>query len=520
MADFYPVLARAVSQLPVDAPQARRDLYDYARGILIAQLRERDPGVSLPELMREKAALKSAIRKVEAAALPAPRRPSIRLSSDRAAPGPGGGPGGGPQGRNVPIDVDAVFRVSNLADGERSVPFSDRSEHLSAAVFSHDDGSRSNPIRPGQSATNQNSFSVKLDPGLSQQQPVDEHFSTEIDNLDFGEFIAQSDMTTKTSVDPFVDRTAPRPVIMVSKDTEALDNPNALARSAPDDIIRSWDHDREDALSRLAVEDPSTRVGSRGADWTSPQPEPHPALGSSVNRSADRKRPAIGISQQANDWRKLNEASYQAGDENVRKWKSDRRAVLQAARDDLVGRNEDPEHSQNPYAGRAPSDLSDPIADRLKTRLALNRLTGPTDASRKSSGANPEANDDLRRSEPDPVQRKSRISSQANARSVRTQPMVGGADEPASFGLALLGLGLFVAVLAFVAITCVPLVVIHFPRLLWFAQHLFDSPKALATITITSSLLLLLFVPIFRKRRKKSALGLLWRSMRPTMHST
>ena len=58
--------------------------------------------------------------------------------------------------------------------------------------------------------------------------------------------------TTEISVDPFVDRTAPRPVIMVSKDTEALDNPNELTRSPPDGIIRTWDHDREDALSKYS----------------------------------------------------------------------------------------------------------------------------------------------------------------------------------------------------------------------------------------------------------------------------
>lgn len=512
MADFYPVLARAVSQLPVDAPQARRDLYDHARAILIAQLRKLDPDVSPPEVMREQAALESAIRKVEGEVSSAPRRPSIQLSSHRAAHGPGGEPGSDPQGRIGHIDVDAVFRVSNLGGGECSVPFSDCLELRSAAVFPRDHGWRPDPTRP---AANQKNFSADLDLGLSQQQTVNEEFSTEIDNSDFDESIAtfQSAMKAKTVVDPF---TAPRPAVMISKDGE---DDRELIRSAPDDIIRSWDRDREDALSTLAVEDPSTRVDGRGVDWTAPQPDP--ALGTRVNRLVNHERPAIGILQQADVRQMLNEASYQVRAENDRKWKSDRRAVLLATHDELVGiGNVEVEHFQKPHTSGSPDDLSDPVADRLKTRLALNRLTGPTDSSRKSSGASPEANDDLYRSEPDRVQRKSRISSQANARSVRTQPMVDGPDEPASFGLALLGLGLFVAVLAFVAIICVPLVVIHFPRLLWFAQHLFDSPKALATITITSSFLLLLFVPIFRKRRKKSALSLLWRSMRLTAHST
>jgi len=65
MADFYPVLARAVSRLADGGYQARQELYDHARGVLVAQLRERDPGISAPQIMREQAALETAIREIE-----------------------------------------------------------------------------------------------------------------------------------------------------------------------------------------------------------------------------------------------------------------------------------------------------------------------------------------------------------------------------------------------------------------------------------------------------------------------
>lgn len=67
MADYYPVLARAVSGLPSNDPQARRDLYARARKIVSEQLRGRGQGAAA-ELTRERAALEAAIRRVEAEA--------------------------------------------------------------------------------------------------------------------------------------------------------------------------------------------------------------------------------------------------------------------------------------------------------------------------------------------------------------------------------------------------------------------------------------------------------------------
>ncbi len=81
MADFYPVLARAVSKLVISDLQARRELYDYARRILVAQLRERNPHVSVSEIMREQSALETAVRRVEAESRPAQAQRSKRQTS-------------------------------------------------------------------------------------------------------------------------------------------------------------------------------------------------------------------------------------------------------------------------------------------------------------------------------------------------------------------------------------------------------------------------------------------------------
>jgi hypothetical protein len=66
MTDYYPVIARAVSGLTADSPQARQQLYERARKIVDAELHSRNPPIPAPEMLRQHFALENAIRKVEA----------------------------------------------------------------------------------------------------------------------------------------------------------------------------------------------------------------------------------------------------------------------------------------------------------------------------------------------------------------------------------------------------------------------------------------------------------------------
>src|SRR5215475_13718184 len=68
MADYYPLIAKAVSGLDKSTSEARRALYDRARMALLAQLREVEPSLTEPEITRERLALEEAIRKIEAEA--------------------------------------------------------------------------------------------------------------------------------------------------------------------------------------------------------------------------------------------------------------------------------------------------------------------------------------------------------------------------------------------------------------------------------------------------------------------
>lgn len=66
MADYYPILARAVSKLEINNAQARQELYEHARTILIAHLDRTDPKKSSLEPISEWSAFETAVRRVEA----------------------------------------------------------------------------------------------------------------------------------------------------------------------------------------------------------------------------------------------------------------------------------------------------------------------------------------------------------------------------------------------------------------------------------------------------------------------
>ena len=69
MADYYPLIARAISGLDPSAPgESRRALYERARAALIAQLRGVQPPLSESEITRERLSLEEAVRKVESEA--------------------------------------------------------------------------------------------------------------------------------------------------------------------------------------------------------------------------------------------------------------------------------------------------------------------------------------------------------------------------------------------------------------------------------------------------------------------
>ncbi|TQF27075.1 hypothetical protein UNPF46_31715, partial [Bradyrhizobium sp. UNPF46] len=88
MADYYPLIARAIAALDPNAPgESRRALYERARTALIAQLRSVQPPLSESEITRERLSLEEAVRKVESEA--------AQRAREASRPGGGGGRSGG-----------------------------------------------------------------------------------------------------------------------------------------------------------------------------------------------------------------------------------------------------------------------------------------------------------------------------------------------------------------------------------------------------------------------------------------
>jgi hypothetical protein len=92
MADYYPLIVKAVAGLEKSTGEARRALYDRARTALLAQLRGVEPALSDAEITRERLALEEAIRKVEGEA--AFQRPpdARRLRAEPPRPEPADDP--------------------------------------------------------------------------------------------------------------------------------------------------------------------------------------------------------------------------------------------------------------------------------------------------------------------------------------------------------------------------------------------------------------------------------------------
>src|SRR5579871_258147 len=90
MADYYPLIARAIAGLDPSAPgESRRALYERARAALIAQLRSVEPPLSESEITRERLSLEEAVRKVESEA--------AQRARDASRSGSGATPAGAPR---------------------------------------------------------------------------------------------------------------------------------------------------------------------------------------------------------------------------------------------------------------------------------------------------------------------------------------------------------------------------------------------------------------------------------------
>jgi len=81
MADYHPVLARAVAALEDNTAEARREVYERARAAIVRKLRSYEPPLTESEITRERLALEDAVRRIER---------EIRAQQKPERPAPGG----------------------------------------------------------------------------------------------------------------------------------------------------------------------------------------------------------------------------------------------------------------------------------------------------------------------------------------------------------------------------------------------------------------------------------------------
>ncbi len=154
MADYYPLIARAVEGLGSSTGEARRALYERARSALVAQLRGVEPPLSESDITKERLALEEAIRKVEAEnarrqrSEPRPPAPSLRagataaLRRERAAAPAAGARPEPPPGPPSPQEIPAAAPAPDM-----------QNEAAPLALHGADDQEPALPLGPAQTNT-------------------------------------------------------------------------------------------------------------------------------------------------------------------------------------------------------------------------------------------------------------------------------------------------------------------------------------------------------------------------------
>lgn len=135
MADYYPLLAKAVSGLKASTPETRQAIYERARKALLGQLRSMQPPAPEGAIDREAEALDDAIARLEREFL---RAPSVNHESNADEPSPpeilDGQPAvqesepAAPQASPAPVDESEAFIPATRENARPAAPKPDIKE--------------------------------------------------------------------------------------------------------------------------------------------------------------------------------------------------------------------------------------------------------------------------------------------------------------------------------------------------------------------------------------------------------
>lgn len=171
MADYYPLLVRAISSLPQKTAESRKAVYDRARTALMRQLRGVDPPLPEGEIVRERMGLEEAIRRIEAehaqqdnagpapAEVPAPspppvprRPPAPTPPAPSSPPAPPLTPPLQPPVSSAPSDVDEADESEDEAQASEPVVRAGRGLPLRSRTEADEEAGsdRRPPLRRGE----------------------------------------------------------------------------------------------------------------------------------------------------------------------------------------------------------------------------------------------------------------------------------------------------------------------------------------------------------------------------------
>jgi hypothetical protein len=165
MAEYYPLLAKAVEGLPNSTPEARRAIYERARKALLAQLQNLRPPVPDADIARETQALDMATARIEAelaasngSAGGAPRVEPQLAAATRAVPpnledsrarGFARAPAPAPRPNGAAAGMDpAGARTGDAEDWATEAQAADAEPDKSPANYRAEPRMRSEPMRP------------------------------------------------------------------------------------------------------------------------------------------------------------------------------------------------------------------------------------------------------------------------------------------------------------------------------------------------------------------------------------
>src|ERR1700730_3470926 len=113
MADYYPLLAKAVAGLPDSTAESRRSSYGWARGAIFGQLGNLDPPVPEEAIEREAQALEVAVARLETeiASRPGTGSGAPVPEPDLAGLGP---TAGSPAGSSPNAEFDPTFQKAAI----------------------------------------------------------------------------------------------------------------------------------------------------------------------------------------------------------------------------------------------------------------------------------------------------------------------------------------------------------------------------------------------------------------------